>query len=221
MNMDTGSRRLGAAEAARVACGIALTVAAAAFLTGCANRSLHRAAATQAQPTSTAEGPTRDWNHPIYGDFLPTDLPEATASVPFAITPPPGGGSTNIFISPVGTPKTLLAVVFVVRDEGWGTYWVIESLPDIPDPNQRVAGWNARVSENGQPGWHSTAEVIKLSDGTEVLLGTYGDGLGTGEFVVGDVQFAVIGERITPQQVETVADGLAAAADGKTPDSAA
>jgi hypothetical protein len=44
------------------------------------------------------------------------------------------------------------------------------------------------------------------------LLGTDESGTGAIGFVIGDVQFGVIGERITPQQVLGIAGELAAAA---------
>ena len=52
---------------------------------------------------------------------------------------------------------------------------------------------------------------MSLSDGTAALLGKDESGTGAIEFMIGDVQFGVIGERITPQQVEGIAGELAAA----------
>ena len=85
-------------------------------------------------------------------------------------------------------------------------------MPDIPDPTQRADAWKTRVAENGQPGWHSTAEIVSLSEGTAALLGTDESGTGAIEVVIGDVQFGIIVERITLQQVVGIAGELAAAA---------
>jgi hypothetical protein len=211
MTVDTGFVQLVPARRAGIAWGVALALVTAALLPACGGHATPVVPPTAASSTRAAEGATRDWSHPIDGDFSSTDLPTATSSVPFVITLPSSGNSTDLFISPSGTPKDLLAVVFVVRDERSGTYWITESLPDIPDPTRRADAWKTRVAENGQPGWHSTAEIVSLSDGTAALLGTDESGKGAIEFVIGDVQFGVIGERITPQQVVGIAGELAAA----------
>lgn len=149
MTVDTGFVQMVSARSAGIAWGVALALVTAALLPACGGHATPVVPPTAASSTRAAEGATRDWSHPIDGDFSSTDLSTATSSVPFVITPPSSGNSTHLFISPSGTPKDLLVVVFVVRDERSGTYWITESLPDIPDPTQRADAWKTRIAENG------------------------------------------------------------------------
>ena len=137
--------------------------------------------------------------------------------VPFPITTPSDPSPSTVFVSPNSTLKVLPQVVFVVRDSGMGTYWVIQGLPDIADAARREEGWKTRVAQNGDPGWNSTAELVRLANGTNALLGTDQGGIGSIEFVVDGVQFNIIGERISPEQAANIANDLAiAAAQGAT-----
>lgn len=98
-----------------------------------------------------------------------------------------------------------------------GIYWVIQGFPDIADAARREKGWKTRVAENGDPGWNSIAELVRLANGTNALLGTDQGGIDSIEFVVDGVQFNIIGERISPEQAASIANDLAiAAAQGAT-----
>jgi hypothetical protein len=127
--------------------------------------------------------------------------------VSFSLVDPAGlGDATGIYVTP--GPDEAAAVAFKFDSQDYGRVIVIESLPDIPDPATRIAAYQDRVGNNGQPGYWTTSTIVTLATGDPAIVGTSPSYPATVEWVTKEVQFAVIGPTLTGDQAVVIANGI-------------
>ena len=138
-----------------------------------------------------------DWTHPWRGQGVQVaSAAQAQQALSFQLRTPGGpDGLQGIYLPPQPRAAQLMAVWFVYNNSKYGIAWVGESLPDVPDDQQRLAGYEETVSNNGSRG-AAQAEIVQIRGGDAALLGTSESG-GTLEWVEKGVQFDVQGPTLT------------------------
>jgi hypothetical protein len=169
------------------------------------------ACARASGPSEGPQEPSEDWDHPFHEKGVEVSSATIAAEdVGFAVYEPEGlGQAIGIYVSPTA-PDELGAVYFVYQTTTYGRVWVGEwSPPDSPDPDQRLASYQAAVADNGKPGVHGTAAIVAVRGATPALLTTAEDGsTSTLEWVEEDLEFVVRGPVLTQVQVLTIANSL-------------
>jgi hypothetical protein len=106
-----------------------------------------------------------------------SSVSSAQSRIPFAARQPKDlSQPQGIFINPTTVAPVLQALALVYNSPVYGLVDVVEQAPDVPDPVQRLAGYQYAVAQNGQSGVSGTAEVVNLPDGTPALITTTQDG---------------------------------------------
>jgi hypothetical protein len=147
-----------------------------------------------------------DWTHPWHGQGVQVaSAAHAQPSLPFQLRTPGGpDGLEGIFLPPQARPFQLMAVWFVFTSSKYGVVWIGESLPDVPDDQERLAGYQETVSNNGSPG-AAQSEIVQVRRGDTALLGISPDGGGTLEWVESGVQFDVQGPTLSRADLVDIA----------------
>jgi hypothetical protein len=134
---------------------------------------------------------------------------DAQAQSAFSLYNPQGLGTPQIFLPPSHAASGADAVWFVYAStHPYGTVWVGESPPDIPDNAARLASYQDIVAENGQPNVTSTAEIVTVRGSDTALVGTSLDAGATIEWVDSGVQFVVQGPTLIHDQVIAIANSI-------------
>lgn len=152
-----------------------------------------------------------DWSRPFNGTGVQiAGLAALDASKPsFPVYIPKLSDPMTIF-APPGPDGTAddYAVFFVYDDPRDGAVWVGESAPDLSGPeSERIASYEARVMDNGQPEIGSTAEIVTIREGTTALMLTLDD-ISSLQWVEGGTQFYLLGPKLTRGRVLDIANAL-------------
>jgi hypothetical protein len=151
-------------------------------------------ATTEAGPPEGDSGGLVGWHQPFNGSGIEVDsLEQAAADLPFEPYVPKleSLGQPTVFESPKGTPKDFMAITLVFDSDTYGTVWLVESSPDIPDDAERLKGYEGRVAANDDPSIHTDAQLEYIRGGIPALVGE-----GTIEWVEDGVQLSIKGERL-------------------------
>ena len=137
------------------------------------------------------------------GVVVPT-VQAAQDFMPFAVYEPKGLGIPTIYVSP-----ERMAMYFVYPNSKYGEVWIAESLPDIPDEDERLAGYEATVASNGDENNHSIAQIVSVRDGIPALTGTSDTSdVATIAWVENGVEMYVKGPTLTQAQVLEIANSI-------------
>lgn len=152
-----------------------------------------------------------DWDH-----WFPNAQPASSAdllpaTLGFAAVKPPSafGKIRGTYLSPAGD-----AIAFVLDNPTQGRLVVVESRPDQPDPDARLKSYENQVAQAADPAVQGSAEVLYLGTAqTPALLSTNADGARSMiEFVLGGVQFTILGPSLGKAQAQSDAGAVAAVA---------
>ncbi len=146
------------------------------------------------------------WEEPFNGSGIEVVSLEAAAQdlsfVPYG--PKPSAlGEPTVFESPEGTPRAFMAITLVFHSDVWGIVWLVESLPDIADPDARVQAYEARVAENDDPQVHTQAQFAHIREELPALAGE-----GTVEWVENGVQLYIKGESLQGTDALQIAETI-------------
>jgi hypothetical protein len=150
------------------------------------------------------------WTHPFRGKGVEVaTAADAMSKTSFNLDVPKPLGTMHIFLSPYTDAQGRSdAVWFVIQSPKFGIVWIGESAPDVPDDAERLASYQDRVAQNGQPGVLSVAEIVTVRGGVTALLGVSPDGVATLQWVENQTQVDVQGPTLTRAQVLDIASWL-------------
>lgn len=131
----------------------------------------------------------------------------ATQRVGFDVYVPKGlGDYLGIYVAP--NPVGQGAAAFVFDSPDFGRIQVIESLPDVPDVDQRLKVYEDRVARNGEPNRWTASSIETIREGVPAIIGTSEFYSATIEWVDGQLQYYVIGPSLTSGESVKIANAL-------------
>jgi hypothetical protein len=165
------------------------------------------------RPGSGAMGDNVDFSAPpFHGNGIRVENADAAAAavnfklyVPDPSTLPSELGQASIYVFPGGPPVP--GAFFVYDSSTYGPVWLGESLPDIPDADQRM-DWYKTAASPDNLGVGAEGEVLTIRDGVKALLRRGADGYSEMEWVENDTQFVLLGPSMSRQQIVEVANSV-------------
>jgi hypothetical protein len=193
-----------------------LFVVMALGLTACASSPtdvIQPASQPGERPGSGVGGEDVDFNAPPFrGNGVRVDSSDAAAAVvdftlyvPDPATLPSDLGQAAIYVFPGGAPVP--GAFFVYDSATYGPVWLGESLPDIPDADQRMA-WYKTAASPENLGAGAEGEVLTIRDGVKALLRRGADGYSEMEWVQNHTQFVLLGPSMSRQQIVGIANSV-------------